>query len=42
MISDDVCNKVQNGHFDQTECMNCMECVSACKTGALGHSWVRH
>lgn len=35
MIGDSVCDKVQTGRFNQIECMNCLDCVKACKTGAL-------
>ncbi|WP_167958804.1 4Fe-4S binding protein [Anaerosporobacter faecicola] len=41
IINQDVCQKVVNDHFDQQECMNCFECVNACKTGALKRNWLK-
>ena len=35
MIGDNVCDKVEADEFNQIECMNCLDCVKACKTGAL-------
>lgn len=35
----DVLKKVQEGNFDQAECINCGACVEACKFKAIQYSW---
>ncbi len=41
LINQDVCNKVINETFDQSECTNCFSCVKTCKSGALESKWTR-
>ena len=39
LMNYDVCAKVNEGKFEQKECLNCAMCADACKFGAIKYKW---